>query len=257
MLLTALPLVLALGSGPVSDTRDWCDQHGGDDQARHCDVREIDLGAVRSVSVDAEPNGGIAVEGVDGTQARLWVKVEGRGATDEEARALASQVRIETDGTIRATGPQTRGRRGWHASFRLQVPRATELRLTTGNGGITLRNTTGVARLDAVNGGLHLAGLGGQVDARTVNGGVHLSLTGDGWSGDGLEATTTNGGLHVEVDETYRARLQVSTVNGRMKVGFPVTLQGSIGKTLSLDLAGGGPELRIRTTNGSVSIDRP
>jgi hypothetical protein len=45
-------------------------------------------------------------------------------------------------------------------------------------------------------------------------------------------------------------------VNGHLEVDFPVTLQGRIGKRLALDLGGGGPPLRLETTNGGVKVRR-
>ena len=55
---------------------------------------------------------------------QLRVRVNVTAPTTEEARAIAAQVRVETDGTIRVTGPESRTRdRNWWASIRLDVRR--------------------------------------------------------------------------------------------------------------------------------------
>ena len=139
----------------VADAGDWCDEsrRGGSHDIQHCEVREAVWNASGApIAVDAQPNGGIQVTGWDRNEVRLRVKIVASGDTAEEARARAAGVRIETDGTIRAV--TTEGK-AW-ASFRLEVPRASLLNLTSHNGGINLES------------------LSGTVEARTTNGGVHL-----------------------------------------------------------------------------------
>ena len=46
------------------------------------------------------------------------------------------------------------------------------------------------------------------------------------------------------------------TVNGRVNVEFPVTVQGAIDRQLSINLGSGGALVRAVTTNGGVSIKR-
>ena len=52
------------------------------------------------------------------------------------------------------------------------------------------------------------------------------------------------------------AHLDAGTQNGGIQIGIPVTVQGQIGRTLETDLGRGGPTLRLRTTNGGLSINR-
>jgi hypothetical protein len=73
--------VLALGSAvAVADVRvveddAWCREDGWSDVARHCEVREATLPAGSLLAVDARPNGGIQVQGWDGSDVRLRVKI--------------------------------------------------------------------------------------------------------------------------------------------------------------------------------------
>ena len=43
-------------------------------------------------------------------------------------------------------------------------------------------------------------------------------------------------------------------IRGGMRIDFPVTLQGSITKRLSVQLGSGGPTVRAVTTNGGVTV---
>lgn len=261
-----LPLILSLtgllSTGPGANAggklpaSDWCYSGGWDEGARHCEVREVDLGAARSFAVNATPNGGIEVIGGDEAEARLLAKVEAQAATEAEARDLAGQVQVATHGTIRASGPSRLSKRYWSVSYRLRIPRQAELDLEAANGGIHIRDVNGTIRFRTVNGGVHLEGVGGDVRGHTVNGGLHVKLEGAGWEGAGLEASTSNGGISLAVSEGYRAHLETGTVNGHLDVDSPVTMRGRIGKSLALELGGGGPPLRVRTTNGGVKVRR-
>ena len=240
----------------------WCregrgDWHGG--RGRHCEVREATWRAAGVVKADARPNGGIQVKGWDRDEVRVRVRVNATGATVEEARALAAQVRVETDGGVRVTGPERNTRdRQWWASIRLDVPRSAELELEADNGGIHFEDFAGRAKFSTVNGGIHLAGVGGHLLGSTINGGLHVTLSGSEWDGEGLDLSTTNGGVHLEIPSGYNARLETSTVNGGVHSDLPVATgrrRGHSGGRIETDLGRGGQLLRLITTNGGLHID--
>jgi DUF4097 and DUF4098 domain-containing protein YvlB len=210
------------------------------------------------VEVDARPNGGVDVQGWDKSEIRLRAKVTAYADTEAEAKELASQVRIETAGGVRAVGPSRQSRhRSWYVSYRLDVPRATDLRLQADNGGISIRDVVGTTEFDTVNGGLHLERLAGQVRGRTVNGGVHLELTGTEWEGQGLDVRTTNGGVHLTIPNGYNARLETGTVNGGVRSDLPVTSRRNRyvpGGRIETDLGSGGRVIHVETTNGGLNI---
>jgi len=257
--LLVAPPVATSGDSPGSD-RDWC---AGDEDwrgnARHCEVRELALPARDLLEVDARPNGGVSVHGVERGEARLWARVTATGETEAEARALAGEVRIETAGTIRAVGPERSGRAsGWSVSYRLAVPRRSDLRLEADNGGLTVEDVVGSVELQTVNGGLHLDGVGGRIQGRTVNGGIHLDLSGTEWDGEGLDLRTTNGGVHLTIPSDYSARLSAGTVNGGVHSELPVTdvSRHRHGGRIETDLGHGGRPLHVETTNGGLHVAR-
>jgi hypothetical protein len=231
---------------------DWCDDSRGSDEARYCEVREATWDATGgSIAVDAQPNGGIAVTGWDRNEVRLRVKIVASGGSVEEARARAAAVRVETDGTIRAVAAEGKA---W-ASFRLEVPRASLLNLTSHNGGINLESLSGTVEARTTNGGVHLERMAGKVTARTQNGGVHVDLEGVSWDGEGLDVQTSNGGVHLEVPADYNAHLVTSTVNGRIHA--PAALRARFdGKRLDTELGRGGAPVRIETKNGGVHLNQ-
>jgi hypothetical protein len=249
--------LLALLAVMPAAADNWCADGGWDSDERHCEVREMRLAADRStIEVDAGPNGGISVTAWDSNEILVEAKVMARADTYGEAADLASQVEIETHDVIRASGPSGSRHRSWWVSFRLKVPRSSNLALEANNGGIDIDGVVGDIEFDTTNGGIHLERVGGWVHGETTNGGVKVELDGDSWEGSGLDVETTNGGVKLLVPSSYNARLETGTVNGGIEVDFPITVEGKLGRELSVDLGSGGQTLRVMTTNGGVRIDR-
>ena len=258
----ALASALALAALPGAvhaAERDWCREDGGNDRPSHCEVREVTLGAgTDAIDVDAAPNGGIAVQGWKRSEVRVLAKVTARGETEEDARTLASQVRIDTTGgTIRAQGPRSHSPRSWWVGYRLSVPDGVRLSLRSVNGGIHLSDVNATVDLKTVNGGVHIERTAGHVTGRTQNGGLHVQLEGTSWDGEGLDLETSNGGVHLEVPEGYNAQLETGTVNGGLDLDFPVQVQGRVQKRINVTLGNGGAPIRAVTTNGGISVKRP
>ena len=98
--------------------------------------------------------------------------------------------------------------------------------------------------------------MNGNVHARTENGPLEVTLSGARWDGSGLDAETENGPVELTLPSSYAAHLETGTVNGPMSISFPITVEGRIDtKRLSMDVGGGGPTVRVVTTNGPVTVD--
>jgi hypothetical protein len=239
---------------------DWCaDESWGRDRQGFCEVREYTVPAGGStMTVDASPNGGITVEGTSRGDILVRARVVATAATEEEARAIAARVQVvATADRVDSDGPRDLGRReGWHVSYRLSVPTQTPLSLRSTNGGITVEAVNSRVVLRTTNGGVKLSRMGGDVEGRTTNGGIDVDLDGSSWQGTGLEVETTNGGVHLSIPAQYNAHLETGTTNGSVNIDFPVTVQGTFGRSFSTDLGSGGPPLRVRTSNGGVRITR-
>ncbi len=220
-------------------------------------MREITLSASRDlITVDGRQNGGIKIEGWDRNEILVRAKVTAHARSEATAERLAEDVEINTDGTIYADVPETRRKEWTSVSYRLMVPRRSNLSLETFNGGISIENVEGEMDFEALNGGVNLIDLAGNVHGGTTNGGVTVELTGSAWQGDGLDVETTNGGVKIYVPDDYSAHLETRTVNGRVEVDFPVMVQGRIDRRISTKLGDGGKTIRVITTNGGVMVRR-
>ena len=240
------------GDDPCRD-RGW-----DDDYYRVCEVREYTLPAGPLI-VDAGRNGGIRVEGSDRSDIHIQAIVTANARREEDAKQLASEVQVQAgSGRVASSGPSTGNRTWWSVSYRISVPRRTDLELHAHNGGITIDSVSGTIRFDTTNGGVRLSNLGGDVRGETRNGGLNVTLSGDRWDGAGLDVETSNGGVTLNIPEGYNADLTTRTANGGFRTDFPMTIQGELSprRGISTTLGTGGPPVRVRTTNGGLRIQR-
>jgi len=124
-----------------------------------------------------------------------------------------------------------------------------------------------------VNGEVEAASLEGDVEAHTVNGKIRISTT--GWAAGNtvngsivarlgqtaasrpLEFHTVNGAVDVEMPATINATIHASTVNGHISTDFPLMIHGKFsGREISGAIGQGGPELSLKTVNGSIELHR-
>ena len=252
---TSAAAVASAAEWAVTPDHEWCSQH--DWNGRYCEVRETELPAPSgTLRIDGATNGGIRVEGWDRGQVLVMAKVtlHERSWSKRAGTAEAREIEILTDGgEIRATGPDRSD--GWSVSYRVYVPRRSDLSLSTHNGGISISEVDGDIEFRAQNGGVHLEDLAGNVHGATQNGGLSVELDGYEWDGDGLDVRTTNGGIKLRIPEDYNADLVTGTVNGRMRVDFPIEVRGDLSRRLRTTLGRGGPEVSVVTTNGGVVIE--
>lgn len=226
-------------------------------RASFCETREDNLGARASLTVDATPNGGISVRGTNRSDVLLRTRITVWSDAGDGARALASQVRVLTDGgRIRAEGPASSDNQYWSASFELEVPERTGLQLTAKNGGISISSVDGDVKFETRNGGVTLSNVDGDVQGTTVNGGITVRLRGAQWNGTGLDVGTRNGGISMSLPESFNAQLDVETVNGGVSSDFGLSPQDRRSRHIVTTLGGGGARLRLSTVNGGIRLNR-
>ena len=243
-----------------SDAR-WVEQcrrdnnHGGN--RTFCDVvvESVEVPAA-TVSFDGGQNGGVLYKGWDQERMEVHARVQAHGDTDAEARDLARSIRFELrPNGGRAIGPADDDH--WTVVYYVYVPRHRNLEGRANNGPLSAQGVSGTIRFETQNGPIDLSDVGGDVTARAQNGPIGIKLGGSTWEGEGLDAETTNGPISVAIPAGYSATLETGTVHGPFDTEIPlqVTIQpGEEGRRLRVDLGGGGPLVRVVTTNGPVSI---
>lgn len=232
-----------------------CKYRGNYDRAHFCELRNVTLRPESRLSVDGRENGGVAFYGWDRNEIKVVAMIQTNADEDNQAKALAKEIRISTNGgRISADGPSLQRRSWWSVSYEIYVPKRSNLEAITRNGGVSAEDVEGDLDFQATNGGIRVENVAGDVHGETTNGGVSASLSGSSWRGKGLDLQTTNGGVSLTIPRDYNARLETGTTNGGMRIDFPMTVRGLIDKRIHTQLGAGGPLVRVVTTNGGVRI---
>lgn len=137
--------------------------------------------------------------------------------------------------------------------YELMVPRAMNLDLDNTNGTIEVSDIRGSHRIDTTNGRIELERCAGDLEAETTNGGIRAELT-EVTPGKSVRLETTNGRISLAAPPTLAANLDAATTNGSINTDLPVATTRAARHSLRGAINGGGPELRLRTTNGSIDI---
>lgn len=204
-------------------------------------------------------NGEIRIE--PSPDAAVHVKAERRAkaATDEEAKALLAELRIEeqisqTAVVLETKAPAGRSRRGHVVKYTVRVPAGIAVRARTINGGVRLERLPNDAVVATENGGIHGEDLSGATEAETTNGGVDVTLR--ALAPGGVKLTTVNGGVQLVLPRTAKADISARCVNGGLSVGdLPVDRIGEQSRRrLDGKLNGGGARVELATTNGGIAV---
>ena len=230
--------------------------------------RTFDVRAGANV-VLSNVNGRITINSWDQPRVRVVAKKEVDGARSELKKAL-QELRVEMqprDGglVIKTHYPKDHDGIGsifdWltgdhvdaEVRYELTVPRTMNVDVSNTNGGIYLSEVSGALELDTTNGKIEVTRCSGSLDASTTNGSIDaelLRIT----KGQPLRFETTNGRIEVAVPENAGADIDASTTNGSIRSDLPVATTRTSSNSLRGTINGGGTSVRLRTTNGGITI---
>lgn len=229
--------------------------------------RSFDLGSGGSVAV-ANVNGSVQVEAWDRDEVRVLAVKKVKAGSRSSAEEALEQVRVEIDRRgdrleIETELPRREsGFFSWlvgnqvqaNVRYEISVPRSTDVEIRTVNGKIRVEGVRGRVQADTTNGGIEMTGLRGSVRAGTVNGGIDVALV-QVEDGRDMRLSTTNGGIDLRIPRDVRATIDAQTVNGGIGLeGIDADVSRRGRRHLNADLNGGGPEIRLSTTNGGIDI---
>jgi len=158
-------------------------------------------------------------------------------------------------------------------SLELKVPLRTNLELNAVNDGtITVENVEGEIEIENVNGPVVLTNVAGSVVANSVNGGVTAKLT-RVMADKAMAFTSLNGPVDVTLPATIKANLKMRSDQGDVFTDFEVQMRPApadtntntggrrggryrveVNRSIYGAVNGGGPEIELRTFNGSVFL---
>jgi hypothetical protein len=213
-------------------------------------------GEVRIVNT----NGRIEVEGVDGSTLEVRAERIARGATDSAAKELLPRIVIKEDVRPERVTLETERMggimigAGFEVRYHVRAPKNALVNVTNTNGQVVVNALSGKVIAHTTNGAVKGTNLTGAVDGETTNGSVSIDMASLGRERVSLE--TTNGSVTLMLPEQAKATVSASVTNGGINVGsldnFEVTEKSR--RRLEGRMNGGGAEVALHTTNGSIRV---
>lgn len=230
-------------------------------------------------------NGEIRVTAADTSDVQIDARRTVRARTEDDAAAALREVTLEfLDGAARVGAivhdrgdvcgePFSRNGRERYSvayEFGVRVPRRTNLRLCTINGGdVTVDGTSGDFAINNINGRVTLANVRGSGSAQTINGEMRVSFAEPPRGASSFK--TLNGDLEATFPAALSADLLLKTFNGELLTDFDVQVlpqqaersreAGGLFRYRSdgsarVRVGQGGPQLTLETFNGDVRVLR-
>ena len=262
--LTAFADTLAPGGDPAGseskiyqDGRTWVQEISGT------------LPAPREIKVVTEA-GSVKVHGATQSNLTYVLKKRVRASSEEEARRLFSNFRIQAWSTgeqalFRGQFDSNQGRRQASVDFDITAPRSTAaVSASSGGGSIGVNDISGTVAVETGGGSVWLDGIGGAATASSGGGSIELGSMGSNVSVEtgggsiriksaGGSVAATSGGGSIEV---ISARQAVSAETGGgsirvLKCGAEVKVESGGG---SLEIGDVGGAVTAQTGGGSIRV---
>jgi hypothetical protein len=238
-------------------------------------------------------NGRTIVLGEDRADIEVQIAKTARAESEDAAQQLLDEIRLihgvsgealELDVEV----PRKWNRRG-HANLELHVPQGMSVDVAVSNGKIAVTNLRGRVRARSSNGSVTIEDVVGDIEVATTNAKVVCASTRgklmarssngkielDEHSGS-VDASTSNGLIRVSMEEVGKGGVQLATSNGRIQLELPEQVDADVDirvdngvirndRTLCRatratngqvkgQLGAGGALIKLRTSNGSISL---
>ncbi|MHC4271585.1 MAG: DUF4097 family beta strand repeat-containing protein [Planctomycetota bacterium] len=205
-------------------------------------------------------NGNIKVLGSEESNCTVTAKITAYGWSDEEAKAVADQVKITIVETDKKTDvvvhkPDIELQKHIGIGFDISIPGNSSLNLTTVNGNVTSSDVAGPVEIRTINGNVSCRDVAQNVKANTTNGNIDVICSADADSIKTVQAKTINGAIKFKSPNNYSVRVDASTFNGAVHSDIPISVKGKIKRNRLNGVIGQGKgTLHLRTINGVIFI---
>ena len=138
-------------------------------------------------------------------------------------------------------------------TFYVSVPENVAFLGSTVNGDVEVLDLASDVGATSVNGDIEISTTG-FAEASTVNGFIEAAMERYDIS-EGLSFSTVNGSISLDLPDDVDADVDAQWVNGSLDSDLPLAIIGRVSRRSAQGVLGeGGPELNLRTVNGSIHV---
>ncbi|NOR67469.1 MAG: DUF4097 family beta strand repeat protein [Woeseiaceae bacterium] len=203
--------------------------------------------------------GSITITGADVTDCNITAEITVKAETQEEARKLAEQVKIEAkrDGdklSVKASKPAELKKRKLEVKFKIIAPKRFKVDCSVNVGSVNVSDMNGQIKVSANVGSIFCRRVVGEIDVTSNVGSVEVQYAGGAAAACNAAITTNVGSIEFAAPAQLSAQVSASTNVGSVKTDKPITVVGKVGKSVNGTIGAGEGKVRLKTNVGSIHI---
>lgn len=237
------------------------------------EVRRLGFG--NTLTIVGAPVGSITVEAWQRPELEITAEIELHANTEEELALLAgvNTFLLDTDAThtrIMTTGthdrkftkkaknfPKNLLAMPWKIDYRLKVPAAIDLDVSSGRGAVSFAGVEGALLLNAGEGDVSFTLTGGDLTATILGGTVLFRVPAPGWRGHGVSLRLVRGTMTIALPGNFNADidatvLRAGQIEGTHDAFAPRDDKEQTQRSWVVRAGGGGAPLKFEVGDGAI-----
>jgi hypothetical protein len=203
--------------------------------------------------------GAIKVDAAATTEVHITVDITVKAKTDEQAEALLEGVRITAEPSgdtfvVRAEKPSGFGRNQLNVDFTITAPAGLRLECTNNVGDIRIDGFAGRVETHTDVGAITCNGLRDGTSLHTNVGDIRAAYSPDAPAALDVSVSTNVGNIDFTGPSQISANLTAAANVGDIHTHRPLTVSGSLGKSVRASLGAAEGQVDLRTNVGSITI---
>ncbi|MBN1505783.1 MAG: DUF4097 family beta strand repeat protein [Sedimentisphaerales bacterium] len=227
-------------------------------KAKRTDNLTSPAGSVKALRVSTNV-GAIKLNPAQTAEVHITADITVKARTEEQAQALLDGVHISAEPSgdtlvVKADKPAHFGNSQLSVDFTITAPADLPLDCTTNVGDIRVDGFTSRVETRTDVGSITCAGLRDAARVHTNVGDVRVAYAPDAPAEIHVDASTNVGKIDFTGPSQISATLTAATNVGDIHTDRPLTVRGTVGKSLNASLGAAEGKIDLRTNVGSVSI---
>jgi hypothetical protein len=203
--------------------------------------------------------GSITVTGADVADCNITAEITVKARTQEKARALAEETKIELERSgdklsIKAVKPAGLKKRSLVVDFKIIAPKRLKLDCSTHVGAVKVSDISGRIEASANVGSVICRRVVADLNAKSNVGSIEVEYADTAPAACNAEMTTNVGSIEFAAPPQLSAQVNASTNIGSIKTAKPITVVGKVGKSMKGTIGSGEGKVRLTTNIGSIEI---
>jgi hypothetical protein len=203
--------------------------------------------------------GSITVTGADVADCNITAEITVKARTQEKARELAEEVKIELEPSgdklnVKAVKPAGLKKRSLVVDFKIIAPKRLKLDCSSHVGAVNVSDIDGGIKASTNVGSIICRLVVADLNVKSNVGSIEVEYAEAAPAACNAEMTTNVGSIEFTAPPQLSAQVKASTNIGSIKTSKPITVVGKVGKSIEGAVGSGEGKVRLTTNIGSIEI---